>query len=82
VGGVQHVEHLPPQLHLVVAEAERARQAHGRALSAFSTACCASKQTFGARVTVAALGIGAALTIARPERGPHDWLLGTWFVPR
>jgi eukaryotic-like serine/threonine-protein kinase len=36
----------------------------------------------GALVTLAALGIGAILTIARPERGPHDWLLGTWVVPR
>jgi len=36
----------------------------------------------GAVVTLAALGIGAILTIARPERGPHDWLLGTWVVPR
>jgi hypothetical protein len=36
----------------------------------------------GALVTLAALGIGAVFTIARPERGPHDWLLGTWVVPR
>ena len=36
----------------------------------------------GALVTLAALGIGAMLTIARPERGPHDWLLGTRVVPR
>jgi hypothetical protein len=36
----------------------------------------------GALVTLAALGIGAILTIARPERGPHDWLLGTRVVPR
>ena len=36
----------------------------------------------GALVTLAALGIGATLTIARPERGPHDWLLGTSVVPR
>jgi hypothetical protein len=33
-------------------------------------------------LTLAALGIGVVLTIARPERGPHDWLLGTWVVPR
>jgi hypothetical protein len=33
-------------------------------------------------VTLAALGAGAIYTIARPERGPHDWLLGTWVVPR
>jgi hypothetical protein len=38
--------------------------------------------TLGAFVTLAALGIGAVFTIARPERGPHDWLLGTWVVPR
>jgi serine/threonine protein kinase len=36
----------------------------------------------GTFVTLAALGIGAALTSARPERGPHDWLLGTRVVPR
>jgi eukaryotic-like serine/threonine-protein kinase len=33
-------------------------------------------------VTLAALGVGAIYTIVRPERGPHDWLLGTWVVPR
>jgi hypothetical protein len=36
----------------------------------------------GTIVTLAALGIGALLTIVRPERGPHDWLLGTRVVPR
>ncbi len=36
----------------------------------------------GALVTLAALGVGAIYTIVRPERGPHDWLLGTWVVPR
>jgi eukaryotic-like serine/threonine-protein kinase len=36
----------------------------------------------GVLVTLTALGIGAIYTIARPERGPHDWLLGTWVVPR
>jgi hypothetical protein len=36
----------------------------------------------GALVTLAALGIGAIFTIVRPERGPHDWLLGTRVVPR
>jgi hypothetical protein len=36
----------------------------------------------GAMLTVAAMAIGALLTIARPSRGPHDWLLGTWVVPR
>jgi len=36
----------------------------------------------GAMLTVAAMAIGALLTIARPARGPHDWLLGTWVVPR
>jgi hypothetical protein len=36
----------------------------------------------GALLTLDALGIGAVVTIARPERGPHDWLLGTWVVPR
>jgi hypothetical protein len=36
----------------------------------------------GALVTLTALGIGAICTIARPERGPHDWLIGTRVVPR
>ena len=36
----------------------------------------------GTIITLIALGIGAMLTIARPSRGPHDWLLGTWVVPR
>ena len=36
----------------------------------------------GLSVTLAALGLGAIVTIVRPERGPHDWLLGTWVVPR
>lgn len=36
----------------------------------------------GIAITFAALGIGAIVTIARPSRGPHDWLLGTTVVPR
>jgi eukaryotic-like serine/threonine-protein kinase len=36
----------------------------------------------GTLLTVAALGIGAIVTIAWPSRGPHDWLLGTRVVPR
>ena len=36
----------------------------------------------GTLLTLGALGVGAILTIARPNRGPHDWLLGTWVVPR
>ena len=28
------------------------------------------------------LALGATLTIARPRRGPHDWVTGTWVVPR
>jgi len=36
----------------------------------------------GTFLTLAALGIGAVFTIVRPERGPHDWLFGTWVVPR
>jgi eukaryotic-like serine/threonine-protein kinase len=36
----------------------------------------------GTMLTLAALGVGVIFTIARPERGPHDWLLGTWVVPR
>jgi len=36
----------------------------------------------GALLTLAALGIGIVFTILRPERSPHDWLLGTRVVPR
>ena len=36
----------------------------------------------GAGMTVAALGIGVVLTVVRPSKGPHDWLLGTRVVPR
>ena len=36
----------------------------------------------GIVLTLSALGLGAIITIARPSRGPHDWLLGTWVVPR
>jgi serine/threonine protein kinase len=41
-----------------------------------------SSPMLGTFLTLAALGVGAILTIVRPERGPHDWLLGTWVVPR
>ena len=33
-------------------------------------------------LTLDAPGIGGILTVVRPDRGPHDWLLGTWVVPR
>ena len=33
-------------------------------------------------LTLVALGIGAAWAIARPERGLHDRMAGTWVVPR
>ena len=36
----------------------------------------------GMILTLAALGIGEIVTIVRPERGPHDGLLGTRVVPR
>jgi hypothetical protein len=36
----------------------------------------------GTLLTLAALSLGAILTIVRPSRGPHDWLLGTRVVPR
>jgi hypothetical protein len=36
----------------------------------------------GTLLTLGALGVGALLTIVRLNRGPHDWLLGTWVVPR
>jgi len=32
----------------------------------------------GTLFTLGALGLGAILTVVRPNRGPHDWLLGTW----
>ena len=36
----------------------------------------------GTILTFGALAIGAIFTTVRPNRGPHDWLLGTWVVPR
>lgn len=36
----------------------------------------------GTFLTLAALGIGVVFIVVRPERGPHDWLLGIWVVPR
>jgi hypothetical protein len=33
-------------------------------------------------LVLAVLLAGAVWTVARPRRGPHDWLLGTWIVPR
>jgi eukaryotic-like serine/threonine-protein kinase len=36
----------------------------------------------GVSLTLAALAIGATWAIARPTRGPHDWLTSTWIVPR
>jgi hypothetical protein len=36
----------------------------------------------GTVLAAAALVAGAALTVVRPSRGPHDWLLGTRVVPR
>jgi hypothetical protein len=33
-------------------------------------------------LTLSVLAAGALWTIARPERGPHDWIAGTWVVPR
>ena len=35
-----------------------------------------------AGLALGALAIGAIWTIARPARGPHDWLTGTWVAPR
>lgn len=36
----------------------------------------------GTLLTLGALGIGGILTVVRPDRGPLDWLVGTWVVPR
>jgi hypothetical protein len=36
----------------------------------------------GTTTTLVLLGAGAIWTIARPVRGPHDRLVGTWVVPR
>lgn len=33
-------------------------------------------------LALGALAIGASWAIARPTRGPHDWLAETWIVPR
>lgn len=42
----------------------------------------ASAAPAGAGLTLALLAAGAIWTIVRPERGPQDWLTGTWIVPR
>ena len=36
----------------------------------------------GTTIALALMGIGAIWTVARPARGPHDWLAGAWVVPR
>jgi hypothetical protein len=36
----------------------------------------------GTALALGALGVGAVWTIARPARGPHDWVAGTWVTPR
>jgi hypothetical protein len=36
----------------------------------------------GAGVTLTTLAIGVMWTLARPTRGPHDRVMGTWVVPR
>jgi len=33
-------------------------------------------------ITLGVLAVGAGITVARPVRGPHDRLAGTWVVPR
>jgi hypothetical protein len=35
-----------------------------------------------AGVTVAVMTLGVIWTLARPTRGPHDWVMRTWVVPR
>jgi hypothetical protein len=35
-----------------------------------------------AAMALCVLAAGALWAIARPSRGPHDWLAGTWVVPR
>jgi uncharacterized RDD family membrane protein YckC len=36
----------------------------------------------GTVITLAAMSIGAAWAVARPARGLHDWISGTWVVQR
>jgi uncharacterized RDD family membrane protein YckC len=36
----------------------------------------------GVGLTLATLAIGVMWTLARPARGPHDRVMGTWVVPR
>jgi len=35
-----------------------------------------------AAAAIGALALGAAWTLVRPARGPHDWIMGTSVVPR
>jgi hypothetical protein len=36
----------------------------------------------GVGVTLAVMTLGIIWTLARPTRGPHDWLMRTWVTPR
>jgi hypothetical protein len=37
---------------------------------------------FAIGLALGVMAVGAAWTIARRTRGPHDWIVGTWVVPR
>jgi eukaryotic-like serine/threonine-protein kinase len=54
----------------------------GRAPKIAGWVPAAASMPWGLALTAAALIAGAVRTIARPARGPHDWLTGTWVVPR
>jgi RDD family len=36
----------------------------------------------GTSLALGLMAVGALWTIARPTRGPHDWVTGTWVTPR
>jgi eukaryotic-like serine/threonine-protein kinase len=50
--------------------------------SAVQRATASATTAPGAAITLALLATGGIWTIVRPQRGPHDWLAGTWIVPR
>lgn len=41
-----------------------------------------SAPLLGIGLMLTPLVIGVIWTLARPARGPHDWVMGTWVIPR